>query len=1061
MREPDIGSDATLAGRVDAPRPPSDDEPRARHDDATLAGRSVDAAAARSPRASTSTLRPLTLPPKDLPNLDRSSLTPAERALTVSRYVLLSRLGAGGMGLVFLAYDPALDRKVALKLLRPGDDREPAAEAHVRLHREAQALAKLSHPNVVAVYDVGTYDARGLYSESTSDSSDDGVFIVMEYIEGVTLARWLDDKPRRWRDVLAVFLAAGRGLAAAHAVGILHRDFKPGNVLLKQDGSVHVFDFGLARAAGDHHHADEPASAAAQAPMLSSASVSLASPLTQIGAVVGTPVYMAPEQRGGEDVDERCDQFSFCVALYEGLYGVRPFSGENFYALEVAKLAGTLDAPKRPVTVPGRVRKAVVRGLAGEPDQRWPSLAALLAELERVHNPRRGRRFALAGLALGLVAGVAGVLATREPVCTEAAAAAALGDAWDPRAAPMLERTFTGTGLAYAADTWRRTRERLDRHAVAWLGMHRAACEATNVDRTQSPERMDLRMRCLDRNRDELAALVAVFAAADADVVANAVAAAAALTPVSACEDPDAAPPAAPETGQITLARAEQRAGHNAAARTLVQQSLAAAELRGDRATIAAAASILGDAQRELSEFAAAEREFVRTYFDAIATGRDQLALGAAIDLVSLLGDRMARPAEGRAWARHAEALLDRLGRPLGSEADYRHNLANLHARSGEYAEAEPLYLRALECTGDEHPLERASILTNLASTIAYLGRTDESIALYEQALSIREATLGDNHPFVAQILTNLGGSYALRGDNARNEAVQRRALAIWRAALPPRHELLAYPLSALGDIALERAQYADALASFDEARAIWEHNVGPQFPAVAAMHERMATTRLMQGDLDAARVLCDRAVDLWTHSATQEPLQLAMARIVRSQIAQADHDLVAARGHAEQAREAVARDLGDDHLYTLAARIQLALIAVDDAERRHAGPHDPGLLAATRELEAILAVMERDHGRDARWLVEPLIVAARAYRLAGRTADARTALARATPIADAHKLVAGRAEIDLALAQATWDVDPARARSHAESAIAVFRTIGARLSEAEAEQWLRSHPHP
>jgi tetratricopeptide (TPR) repeat protein len=1051
VREPDIGSDATLAGRDDVP-------PASR-------GSDVPTMSPHSPRtssthAASSLLRTLTVAPADLPtDLDRSSLSPAERALTVSRYILLSRLGAGGMGLVFLAYDPALGRKVALKLLRPGDDREPAAEAHARLHREAQALARLSHPNVVAVYDVGTYDAHALYGADHGGPGD-GVFIVMEYIEGVTLARWLDERPRPWREVLAVFLAAGRGLAAAHAVGILHRDFKPSNVLLKQDGSVHVFDFGLARAA--HHRAND-LEAAVPTPSTSSAltttSVSLAAPLTQYGAVLGTPVYMAPEQRGGEDVDERCDQFSFCVALYEGLFGTRPFSGENFYALEVAKLAGAIDPPKRPVTVPKRLRRAVVRGLAGEPGKRWPNLAALLLELERVHNPRRGRRFAVAGLLLGLTVGVSAVAATREPLCT--GAAAAFGDAWDPRHAPMLERTFAGTGLPYARDTWQRTRERLDRHAVAWLAMHRDACAATNIDRTQSPERMDRRMRCLDHARDELAALVVVFASADAEVVANAVAAVTALTPISACEDPGAAPPEPPEAAQITLASAEQHAGHHQASRALAEASLAAAEARGDRATMSAAADILGDALSDLSELAAAERAFTRAYFDAVAAGRDALALGAATELVSLLGDRLARPADGHAWARHAEALLDRLGRPPAGEAAYLHNLANLHARSGEYGEAEPLYRRALAILPADAPFQRGVMLTNLASTIAYLGNTQESIDLYNDALEIREATLGADHPLVAQTLFNLGGSYALLGDNDRNEAVQRRALAIWRASLTPRHELLAYPLAALGDIALQRADYDEAFARFEEARAIWEHNFGPAYPTVASMHERMATTKLMQGDVAEARVLCDRSVELWTRSGASEPLQLAMALMLRSQIAQVDGDLAAARSYGERARVTTAKDFGDDNLYTLAARLQIVIVDLDAAERRHAGPSDPALPAAIAELDAILATMEREHGRDARWLVEPLVVEARAYRLAGRSADARTVLARATPIADANKLVAGRADIDLALALATWELDPPRARSLATSALAVYRTLGARRSADEAEQWLREHPLP
>ncbi len=222
-RAPDIGSDRTLDGRAldtVAPglpgRPPSDD--------ATLVGHGPSTPGARPSLLGSALGSAAAL----LPDLDRSGLGPREQALVVSRYVLLSRLGAGGMGMVYLAHDPALERKVAVKLLRPtGDEHEQAAEAHARLHREAQALAKLSHPNVVAVHDVGTYDASPLFGDGPRPGEPpQGVFVVMDYIEGLTLADWLDT-PRPWQEVLRVFIAAGRGLVAAHAVGVIHRDFKP------------------------------------------------------------------------------------------------------------------------------------------------------------------------------------------------------------------------------------------------------------------------------------------------------------------------------------------------------------------------------------------------------------------------------------------------------------------------------------------------------------------------------------------------------------------------------------------------------------------------------------------------------------------------------------------------------------------------------------------------------------------------------------------------------------------------------------------------------------------
>ncbi|MBA3462537.1 MAG: serine/threonine protein kinase, partial [Deltaproteobacteria bacterium] len=218
----------------------------------------------------------------------------------VGRYLILSTLGTGGMGVVFSAYDPQLDRKVALKLLRSGLQLA-TKDAQKRLRREAQAIAQLSHPNVVGVYDVGT-DGGDLY-------------IAMELVEGETLGQWLRSYPRTWREIIDVFLQAAKGLVAAHGVGLLHRDFKPDNVLVGGDGRVRVTDFGLARSL---LVLDEESARGQTTPHLPAA---LSSSLTATGTVLGTPRYMPPEQLTGPDIDARADQFSFCVALYEALYG--------------------------------------------------------------------------------------------------------------------------------------------------------------------------------------------------------------------------------------------------------------------------------------------------------------------------------------------------------------------------------------------------------------------------------------------------------------------------------------------------------------------------------------------------------------------------------------------------------------------------------------------------------------------------------------------------------------------------------------------------------------------
>ncbi len=337
----------------------------------------------------------------------------------LGRFAVLDRLGEGGMGVVFMAYDDQLDRRVALKLIHAfsQDDR-----ARVRLTREAQALARLSHPNVVQVYETGVHR--------------DAVFIAMEHIPGRTLREWiLADEDRSWRATLAVMLQAGRGLEAAHLAGLVHRDFKPENAILGDDGRVRVLDFGLVRAHDDAvDHAligsDDPtrsaeldsldtestlntrADATTGAPVQPIATDrALEQSLTRTGAIMGTPAYMAPEQHLGRPCDAHADQFAFCVSVYEALFGARPFTGKTHDELRRAVLSGALASPPSSRPVPPSIYDAIVRGLANTPARRWPNMSTLLSALERglsSGDERRGwTRLAVGSLVGAALLGVA------------------------------------------------------------------------------------------------------------------------------------------------------------------------------------------------------------------------------------------------------------------------------------------------------------------------------------------------------------------------------------------------------------------------------------------------------------------------------------------------------------------------------------------------------------------------------------------------------------------------------------------------------------------------------
>jgi CHASE2 domain-containing sensor protein/tRNA A-37 threonylcarbamoyl transferase component Bud32 len=288
----------------------------------------------------------------------------------VGRYVIQRQLGQGGMGTVFLGYDPELDRRVAIKLLHP--DLSSSQDFRTRFLREAQAMARISHPNVVAVHDIVSEQGQ--------------LFVAMEYVEGTTLESWLES-PRSTEQILEMFRKAGTGLAAAHAAGLIHRDFKPANVLIGLDGSVQVSDFGLARAvdAGEEVRSPVDGSGVPES--------ALNQALTRVGVTMGTPAYMSPEQLGAKPVDARGDQFSFCVALYEALYGQLPYEGLDLRARLELLASGKLDTPRTSRRVPPWLRQALLRGLSFAPEARFPSMEALLQALARApHEEGRTER---------------------------------------------------------------------------------------------------------------------------------------------------------------------------------------------------------------------------------------------------------------------------------------------------------------------------------------------------------------------------------------------------------------------------------------------------------------------------------------------------------------------------------------------------------------------------------------------------------------------------------------------------------------------------------------------
>ena len=402
----------------------------------------------------------------------------------VDRFVVLARLGSGGMGVVYGAYDPSLDRKVAVKLVRADVfGSTHSGEGRARLLREAQAMAQLSHPNVVAVHEVGEHAGA--------------VFLAMEYVQGQTVRTWLkeqhqaDPRRRRWRELVGVFLQAGEGLSAAHRAGLVHRDFKPDNVLVGKDGRVRVLDFGLARTHGRPDKAEALAEVDPE--------------LTDANTLLGTPAYMAPEQHVHPACDARGDQYAFCTALWEALAGARPFRGQTSKELGELKFRGVLPPPPKHLYVPRWIWPVLARGLRPDPAARYPDMAALLTALRA--DPELARiRVLVAVLAVALIVvgawqvrravseAEAQVLAARGRVCE--GAASLVDAAWSDGKREALAQRFTEAGVA---STWSSVQARLDDYAARWAEARTGVCRATRVFGQQSEALMKRRTACLDR----------------------------------------------------------------------------------------------------------------------------------------------------------------------------------------------------------------------------------------------------------------------------------------------------------------------------------------------------------------------------------------------------------------------------------------------------------------------------------------------------------------------------------------------------------------------------------
>jgi serine/threonine-protein kinase len=822
----------------------------------------------------------------------------------------------------------------------------------------------------------------------------------MELVEGMALDAYCRAEPRPgWRAVVAAYLDAARGLAAAHEKGLIHRDVKPSNMLRGRDGRVRVADFGIAKGrdqAGEERAPASPPALAAATNGALAVDETMPAPvspeclpergLTPTGILMGTPLYLAPEQHEGCAATPASDQYSLCVALHEGLYGAVPFHAEGTTDLAAMmaqlyeqKLAGAPATPPPGSDVPAWVHRAVARGLAPRPADRHPSLEALVATLGRDPDAaRRALRRRVAGVvgAVALAAlALAGGARQRAPEDGCAHPERALAGVWDAGVAARVRAAFAASGRASAETTAARVGELLDETTAAWARMEREVCEAARAQ--PHPPLVELREACLERRRAQIGALTALLAEGpDPEVVDRAVQATGGLPPVAGCADAEALtarvrPPEDPAVRarvaelwpRVDRLEALYTAGKYRDGVALGEPLLAEIGALPYAPLRAQAQYALGRLRDGLGDYEAA-KVLLRAAAASASEGRDDLlGVTAWARLLFITGERQHRYDEAAVIVGLGPTALLRV-RDARAEAAWLNAEGLLLFRTGKLDEALAVHTRALAlregALGPEH-LDVAISLNNLGILLNDLGRPQEARVALTRAVAIREKNLGPDHPEVALAHHNLGITLALQGDLAAAEAAFARALSADERALGPEHPDLVRPLSGLAGVALFAGDLERARAYFERALRIGEKALGPE-------HGRVATVRAQLGEVD--------------RRAGRAPLARAL-------------------------------------------------------------------------LERALADLTRAEGPDNPSLSSPLLGLGQLEAAGGRPDLARSLLERAVALHGAL----GDAELPLADVLWSSEKDRPRARDLAQQALAHARRCGNRHREDRAERWLSAHP--
>lgn len=823
----------------------------------------------------------------------------------VGRYQVTGEIGMGGMGRVLRARDPSLDRDVAIKLILPSALSTSAKE---RFTREAMALGKLGHPHVLEVFDAGDCDR--------------GPYFVMEFVEGDNLDVWC--RGRSVREILDCLRGAGRGLAAAHGEGILHRDFKPSNVIVRRDGRAKVGDFGLATFDSG--------------PSVRTDGASVDS-LTQTGALMGTLPYMAPELLDGGKASTLSDQFAFCVTMYEVLYEQRPFAGRDARELSASIRAGEIRDSPPSVVVPGRAREALARGLSPDPSLRFPSMRALLDEL-------RPRKVTALRLGAGLAAGLGGVVALGALGSPEAPACAGFAERLDAIYGSQVRRqiraAFEASGLPYAKASSRSTLDGLDTYAERWARDASESCRASERGELDD-NALDLRVRCFKHSAQSFEAMVGLLDAPKKAHIQRGGELVAALPDLGLCTDSEALqrfgvlPEDAKEAAEAEALGAVLSEAH---AYTVVDDFSGAQELLEQHAAELSAASyppirvrahwLRARVSLGRQELDAAKVEALQAYELAMEHRLDRDASRAAI-MLGRITSQGENPGDAQRWFDSALALAQS-GRFNQLQAHTLATASRFYEERGELERAVEAARRALELIEDDdtYPAtSRAEVLLAYSDRLLTRGREDDGIAHLQEAHELLLAVHGDTHPTVGDVERSLQVRASRRGDY---EGALRHAREVLRITLVIDGERSLRAAAASGNLAIslkEVGRFEEAVQQLQHASSLLDDLPAHANRLRVPVLTNLGSVFLKLEKNDAAREVLSRARAL-VEAQERRRDSLVLIDGLLSKVELVDRNLGAARRLATDALELSLEVYGADHFQTAEARTWLGHVELE-----------------------------------------------------------------------------------------------------------------------------------